>query len=267
MKFKLADVVEWKKAEWEGKLREVPDEEWESLARQNPAKNTNLHKKIKACKYPLVIIGELRRRNPFQPSSADPIDVVERGELWIDSGIDAISVWTDQEHFEGKGNDLLELIEFSQTQTKNIPLIYHDVILYPVQIVDALKNGASAIMLFVEALDATQLDDLYACALTADMDCIFVVQNAEQLNQILMFDPSVICINNNDIETGLPDLSICEKLLPKVPATAVSIAWGGITNQEAATRIKQGGANAVIVGNELIESTDPEQLIGLLHSC
>jgi indole-3-glycerol phosphate synthase len=267
MKYNRSELIEAKRRALKPKFRDVSETELEQLAAQRDRFRHSLSWKLSHCKYPLAVIAEMRTRNPFAPSPRDPVDVLEESVKLAAAGVDALAYWVDGDFFEGDPHNIRRLEKRIQAESREVPCIYQDVLVHPIQIVEALQVEASAISIFVDMLQPSEIDDLYVCALTADIDCVFVVQNNDDLDRCLAFDPKLICVNNIDPRTGEADLSISRSVLPRVPKTSIGIAWGGIHNKAEAQEMKQIGADVIMIGNALLECEDPEQLIGELHSC
>ncbi len=103
----------------------------------------------------LSIIAEHKRRSP----SAGPIrpgsSVSEVVRAYERGGAAAISVLTEERHFEGSLEDLREA-----HAACHLPLLRKDFIVDPYQLAEAASAGASAVLLIVAALEPARAGEL-----------------------------------------------------------------------------------------------------------
>ena len=68
----------------------------------------------------------------------------------------------------------------------------------------------------------------------------------------------------------LTDFSVCldrtEQLLADIPTGPVTVAESGIYTPHDAQRMRTAGADAILVGTALMESTDPARLLAQLRA-
>ena len=75
----------------------------------------------------------------------------------------------------------------------------------------------------------------------------------------------IIGVNNRDLTRFVTDLQISCDLIPQIPDGIVSISESGIHEINDAARVKEAGAQAVLIGEALMRSEDPESFIQALH--
>jgi indole-3-glycerol phosphate synthase len=64
-------------------------------------------------------------------------------------------------------------------------------------------------------------------------------------------------VNHRDLRTFTVDLSLTERLRKLVPDDVVLVAESGIHGADDARRMRDAGADAVLVGEHLMRSADP----------
>ncbi|SVB93321.1 uncharacterized protein METZ01_LOCUS246175, partial [marine metagenome] len=64
-------------------------------------------------------------------------------------------------------------------------------------------------------------------------------------------------VNNRDLKTMTTSLATTEKLAPLIPRDKIIVSESGINSYADIERVKNAGANAVLVGESLVTSTDP----------
>ena len=82
----------------------------------------------------------------------------------------------------------------------------------------------------------------------------------------MIFEPDIIGVNNRDLTRFETDLEISCNLIPKIPKGIVTISESGIHSVEDAAILKDAGAQAVLVGEALMRSQDPESFIEEIRS-
>jgi indole-3-glycerol phosphate synthase len=163
--------------------------------------------------------------------------------------VDAISVLTDEQFFQGRLS-YLDLIRPAVVQ----PLLRKDFILDEIQIAESAAAGADAILLIVAALDQRQLIALLETAETYQLDALVEVHTLEELDRALETSARIIGINNRNLATFEVDLGVTERLSEEVPDGIVLVSESGIKTAEDLARIKACGVDAVLIGEALMRA-------------
>ncbi|OPZ70954.1 MAG: Indole-3-glycerol phosphate synthase [Verrucomicrobia bacterium ADurb.Bin474] len=158
------------------------------------------------------------------------------------------------------------MVELLERHSRKVPCLRKDFMVHPVQVVEAAEAGASAILIIVRALDDGTIRDLQHAAELAGMDSLFEVHNQEELDRALRFNPKMVGVNNRDLRRFVTDLSISESLIPQIPDGVIRVSESGIFTVEDAARVRAAGADAILVGQALMEQDDPTELLESFHS-
>ncbi|WML40181.1 indole-3-glycerol phosphate synthase TrpC [Neobacillus sp. OS1-2] len=200
----------------------------------------------------LSIIAEFKRASPSKGLINNGIDPVQQAAMYEESGATAISVLTDQSFFKGSFSDLQRVRE-----TVDLPILCKDFIIDPLQINVAAANGADLILLIAAALDENRLNELYQYARSKDLEVLVEVHNQEELEKVLHTSARLIGVNNRDLKTFHVSLEVTETLALEVKKSgAFLISESGIHCQEDAERVRNAGANGILVGEALMTSRD-----------
>lgn len=195
-------------------------------------------------------ISEFKRASPSKGNINDLIHPVEQAELYESSGAAAISVLTDQEFFKGSFQDLVDV-----KKTVQIPVLCKDFIIDPIQIDYAASKGADLILLIVAALKEKYLLELYQYARSLNLEVLVEVHNALELDSALKLGARLIGVNNRDLKTFKVSIETTENLGPIVKnAGAFLISESGINTKEDVERVRDAGANGILVGEALMKS-------------
>ena len=76
----------------------------------------------------------------------------------------------------------------------------------------------------------------------------------------------LIGVNHRDLNTFEVDLTLTERLRPSIPREVTVVAESGIRGREDARRMREAGADAILVGELLMRSSDPAACIRDLAS-
>ena len=191
---------------------------------------------------------------------------MEQARIYHNSKADALSILTEEKYFGGKLNDLFNVKEFLREHNLKTPCLRKDFMVHPIQILEAIEAGADCILIIVRALTNDEISYLKEAAYYSKMDIIYEIHTEEELEKALSFDPQIIGVNNRDLSNFETDISNSELLIPKIPQSIIRISESGIYTKSDAIRAKSCGANAVLVGEALMQADDPELLIDDFHS-
>jgi indole-3-glycerol phosphate synthase len=266
MNDRLVEIMEWKRQEIAPLIRPVSERELKRLARRPDAEPFLLSKVLRKNRSRLSVIAEIKRRSPSAGAIAEGISAEEQAIKYINAEADALSVLTDNKFFGGHIRDLWEVVELLITHNRKIPCLRKDFMVHPIQVIEAVEAGASIILIIVRALNDEEIHALQHAATEVGLDCLFEVHTENELERALTFDPKIIGVNNRDLSRFTTDLAITERIFPLIPKGIFKVSESGIFTLEDAERAHNAGADAVLIGQALMESEDPEAFIREIHS-
>src|SRR5437667_5570284 len=119
--------------------------------------HTKLHRLLEALANDagVNIIGEIKRASPSRGLIRKDVDPAALSRAYERGGAVAISVLTEEDHFQGSLDDLRAV-----RQAVSLPLLRKDFIIDEFQIYEAAVAGADAILLIVAAMDNELLSHL-----------------------------------------------------------------------------------------------------------
>lgn len=208
----------------------------------------------------VAVIAEIKRASPSKGEMNAEMSASEAAAAYAAGGARGVSVLTEPTEF---GGSLLDLAASSAACT--IPLIRKDFIVRPEQLWEARIHGASAVLLIARALDPAQLHRLAAEARRVSLEALVEVRTDEQMRLAIECGAPLIGVNARNLETLEIDASVVLELLPRVPADRIAVAESGITNRAAVEAVAEAGADAVLVGSALTQSTDAAALLRSLQ--
>lgn len=200
----------------------------------------------------ISVIAELKRRTPALGLLAARYRPGEIARAYYDCGADAISVLTHRGGFGGSADHLSEVREAAP----GLPVLRKDFVIDEHQVVEARALGADAVLLIVAALPAPRLRSLVDVAHAYGLQALVEAHDEAEVAVALDSGADMIGVNHRDLRTFVVDLSLTERLRPLVPADTVYVAESGIHNRADAKRMREAGADAILVGESLMRAPD-----------
>ncbi len=204
----------------------------------------------------LSLIAEFKRRSPSGGEISAGAEVREVCAAYERGGAAALSVLTDRFNFGGSLDDLR-----AARAACGLPILRKDFIVDPYQLYEAAVNGADAVLLIVGALDDDALGLLYEEARLLDLDCLVEVHDEPDLDRALELGADVIGINNRNLDDLSVDLRTTSELIIDVPAGKTVVSESGYEYAEQLDELERIGCDAVLIGEALMRSGDPEAAV------
>lgn len=206
------------------------------------------------------VIAEFKRGSPSAGSIRPDAPVAEVVGAYERGGAAALSVLTEERHFNGSLEDLR-----GARQASSLPILRKDITVDAYQLYEATLAGADAVLLIVAALEDEVLGLLYEEASALDLDCVVEVHDSDDLERALALDPEVIGINNRDLRDFTVDVETTRELMTDVPAGKTVVSESGYGSREQIEELERIGVDAVLVGETLMRAADPEAMVRELN--
>ncbi|MFA1822868.1 indole-3-glycerol phosphate synthase TrpC [Virgibacillus oceani] len=208
------------------------------------------------------IIAEIKRASPSKGDIQQNVNPAEQAKKYEEFGASAISVLTDRYFFNGSMEDLQAV-----RKAVDLPILCKDFIIHPAQIDRAKTAGANIILLIVAALSEERLIQLYNHCKKLKLEVLCEVHNEAEMNIAIKHGFEIIGINNRDLNTFNVDLKTTNRLAAQVkhPET-VLVSESGIKSGADAASVRDAGADAVLVGETLMVSSDLNKTFQMLEA-
>jgi indole-3-glycerol phosphate synthase len=119
-------------------------------------------------------------------------------------------------------------------------------------------------VLIVAALERQELIALHEGARKLGLDVLVEVHDGEELRTALSVGAMLIGINNRDLRDFSVDIERSSRLMGEIPAGVTVVSESGITGPEQLRTVEVLGVDAVLVGESLMRSPDPEAALRAL---
>lgn len=188
----------------------------------------------------LSVIAEIKRASPSVGFIGD-VDPAEWGARYEKEGASCLSVLTEPDRFKGSLHDL-----DAARDRVALPVLRKDFTVDEAQVLEA-GTHADAVLLIAALFDASTLARYVSLAVELGLTPLVEVHDEAEVDLALEAGARVIGVNNRDLRDFNVDLGTFELLVPKL-AGATLVAESGVKAPEDARRLRDAGADAVLVG-------------------
>jgi len=201
----------------------------------------------------LSVISEIKRASPSAGfiREADP---AEWGARYEKEGARCLSVLTEPERFKGSLEDL-----DAARKSTTLPVLRKDFTVDEAQVFET-GTRADAVLLIAALFDAESLARYISLAVEVGLTPLVEIHDEQEADLALESGARVIGVNNRDLRDFTVDLGTFERLAPRL-AGATLVAESGVKAPEDARRLRDVGADAVLVGEAAMR--DPTLIAGL----
>jgi len=197
MKNILKDIVDKKKESIKNYKKRFSESQLLDNIKNNQS-YTDFLKKIQKrnSEKKISIIAEIKKKSPSAGELIKNFNPLNIAKIYIENGAAFLSVLTEENFFSGK-------LEYIQNIKKHftIPILCKDFFIDTYQVPLAKNFGADCILIILSALDKSLAKDLYQTANQLQISTIVEVHTEEEAENALLFDNSLIGINNRNLDT------------------------------------------------------------------
>ncbi|HEX7959340.1 MAG TPA: indole-3-glycerol phosphate synthase TrpC [Terriglobales bacterium] len=206
-----------------------------------------------------AIIAELKKASPSRGVIRKDFDVHDLARQLEQTGAAALSVLTNEDHFQGS----LDYLRIASSST-SIPCLRKDFIVDEFQVLEARASCADAILLIVAALTDDELRELNSATRRMTLDVLCEVHDEKELARALDLGFDMIGVNNRDLRTFNVSLETAFRLAAKVPHSVTRVAESGIHTGAQMRELREAGYHAFLIGESLMKETHPGQALANL---
>jgi indole-3-glycerol phosphate synthase len=200
----------------------------------------------------IKVIAEVKRSSPSKGELSAIGDPAALAEQYENAGASVISVLTEERRFKGSLADLIAV-----RARVSIPILRKDFMVDEYQFFEARAHGADMVLLIVAALAKSQLRDFYDLATEMGMAALIEVHTADELERAMEITPRIIGVNSRNLKTLEVNPAAFAELIPQIPNEVIRVAESGISGRSDVEFAQSHGADAILVGEALVTSADP----------
>lgn len=262
----LDDIVADKRGRLIEQKNRISPSEMEKIAKKSERKSQSFYNAL--AKEGLSIIGEFKKASPSRGVISNPISLADRIDQY-NASVDAISVLTEEDHFNGSSKYLEEVREISP-----LPIIRKDFIIEEYQIYEAKVIGADAILLIAAILNDEQMSRFYHLAKSLRLDVLVEVHDEVEMARALSLGADIIGVNNRDLKDFTIRLDTVKRLSKYMDSNLdkwrnaagaaakrpLLVSESGVSTDEDILFLREAQVDALLIGTAFMENENPKLL-------
>jgi indole-3-glycerol phosphate synthase len=207
------------------------------------------------------VIAEVKKASPSRGVIRNDFKPLEIARAYAEGGASALSVLTEEDHFQGHDRYLRDI-----SRSVELPTLRKDFIVDPYQIFEAKILGASAYLLIVACLTPSKLKSMIDLGAEIGLTPLVEVHTEEEAKIAVDAGSPLIGINNRDLKTFLTTLETTYRLKPLIPEGTPLVSESGIFRKEDLKALAAAGVRAALVGESLVRQKDVKAALAELLS-
>jgi indole-3-glycerol phosphate synthase len=208
----------------------------------------------------IKLIAEVKKASPSKGLIRPGFDHEKIASAYKDCRVDAISVLTEEDFFQGSLEFLSDVKKIAPC-----PVLRKDFLFDEYQIYEARANSADAVLLIAAILDGGQAEEFIHLARELGLSVLFEVHDLDELETALRIHAPVIGINNRNLKSLSIDLNTTIELKKHIPEDRIVVSESGIKNNTDVLKLEEAGVDAMLVGTSLMESANIAEKIAALR--
>lgn len=209
----------------------------------------------------LSFICECKKASPSKGLIAENFPYVDIAREYEAAGADAISVLTEPEFFLGADKFLSDI-----AAQVSIPCLRKDFVVDEYMIWQTKILGASAVLLICAILDDTQIKNFIATCDGLGLSALVEAHDECEIKRALNCGARIIGVNNRNLKDFSVDMNNAKKLRELVPPEIIFVSESGVKNSDDVKKIRELGADAVLIGETLMRASDKKSKLAELRN-
>lgn len=198
-----------------------------------------------------ALIAECKQASPSEGLIRQDYDPVGHALDYERAGAHCLSVLTEPSGFLGDEAHLVDV-----RHEVELPVLRKDFIIDEFDIRKSKAIGADCILLIVAILDQPQLRDFYQQATSLGLDVLVEVHTEAEAERAMEIGAVMIGVNNRNLSSFKTDLAATEQIFPLLSSNILKVSESGLKTSEDVRRVRDAGADAVLIGTTFMRQTD-----------
>ena len=207
-----------------------------------------------------AFICEVKKASPSKGVIDPQFDYIGIAGQYEEAGADCISVLTEPKWFLGS-DDIFRAVRL----TVDVPMLRKDFTVDEYQIYEAKVMGADAVLLICALLDTNTLREFLAICDRLGLSALVETHDEAEMQSAAAAGARLIGVNNRNLKDFSVDLGNAARLRADAPEGTVFVAESGVSCPEDAARLRQAGADAILVGEYLMRAPDKQGALQALR--
>lgn len=237
--------------------KRVPFEEVRAKALALPGGDFNFEKALK--KPDISFICECKKASPSKGIIAEDFPYLKIALEYERAGADCISVLTEPKWFLGSDEYLREI-----AGNVGIPCIRKDFTVHEYMIYEAKLLGAKAVLLICSILSAEQIKSYIEICDSLGISALVEAHDENEVKTALNCGARIIGVNNRNLKDFSVDTDNSRRMRELVPDNVVFVSESGVKTAEDIKKLREIGADAVLIGETLMRADDKKRKLSEL---
>ena len=202
-------------------------------------------------KLDISFICECKKASPSKGLIAPDFPYLQIAEAYEAAGAACISVLTEPEWFLGSDIYLKEI-----AAAVHIPCLRKDFTVDEYMLYEAKALGASAVLLICSLLSEEQIKAYIGICDELGLSALVEAHDEREAQTALRAGARVIGVNNRNLKDFSVDTENSRRLRELVPRDVLFVSESGVNCAEDVARLREIGADAVLIGETLMRASD-----------
>ena len=176
------------------------------------------------------------------------------------AGADCISVLTEPKWFLGSETYLKEIAD-----SVSIPCLRKDFTVNEYMIYEAKVLGASAVLLICSILTEEEIRAYIRLCDELGLSALVEAHDEAEVNLAIKAGARIIGVNNRNLKDFSVDTDNSRRLRAMIPRDVLFVSESGVSSAEDVARLREIGADAVLVGEALMRAPDKKAKLAELR--
>lgn len=208
----------------------------------------------------IAFICECKKASPSKGLIAPEFPYLQIAREYEAAGAQCISVLTEPKWFLGS-------IEYLKgiAGAVSIPCLRKDFTVDEYMIYEAKLSGASAVLLICSILSESQVREYIGICDELGLSALVEAHDEREVQTALRAGARMIGVNNRNLKDFTVDTDNSRRLRERIPADVLFVSESGVRNAEDVQKLRQIGADAVLIGETLMRASDKKAKLDWLR--
>lgn len=204
-----------------------------------------------------AVICEVKKASPSKGIISEVFPYLDIAREYERCGADCVSCLTEPKWFLGSD----EIFKSIRAEI-SLPMIRKDFTVDEYQIYEAKLMGADAVLLICAILDEDRLTRYLAVCEELGVTALVETHSEEEIKTAVRTGARVIGVNNRDLRNFTINFDNALTLREHIPDDRIFVAESGVASPADGAMLLKNGADAVLIGEALMRSSDKGAFIG-----
>lgn len=243
----LEQLADHARERTENAKKTYPLEELREQALSLPQLNFAFEKAIR--KKELSFICECKKASPSRGIIAHNFPYLQIAKEYEAAGADCISVLTEPKWFLGNKEYLHQI-----ASTVSIPCLRKDFTVDEYMIYESRILGASAVLLICSILSERQIGEYIQICDAMGISALVEAHDEQEIAMAVHVGARLIGVNNRNLRDFTVDTENSFRFREMIPRDILFVSESGIRNAQDVEKLRQVGADAVLIGETLMRA-------------